>query len=74
MKNLQIKAKVLEYSKALPAEKITLKMFISLIFNIQSVHQWPLVDLGEGGRAGDGWEGGSLWGSWPLCGSVSSGW
>ena len=49
MKNLEIKAKVLEYSKALPAEGITLKVFISPLFNIRSVHQRPLVVSGEEG-------------------------
>ena len=51
MKNLEIKAKVLEYSKALSAEGITLKVFISLLFNIRSVHQRPLVVSGEEGGA-----------------------
>ena len=34
-----IKAKALKYSKALPAEEITLKMVISLLFNNRSVRQ-----------------------------------
>ena len=49
MKNLEIKAKVLEYSKALLEDEVSLKVFISLLFNIQPVHQLPLVIRGDGG-------------------------
>ena len=68
MKNLWKKKKVLEYFKALPAKEITLKVFINLIFNIQSVHEWPLVVRRDGWEGGWGWktERGRERGCWPL--------
>ena len=50
MKNLEIKAKVLEYSKALLEDEVSLKVFISLLFKHPTCSSITFSNSGGGGR------------------------